>query len=511
MNIKTIKIRGVALGLTSLFFGAVLPTAYAPFEQSFVAPLAMTGLFLLINFSKRGWDSFLICYAFGFAQFAVGISWVHVSIDNFGGLPLPVSLLLMALLSAYLALFSGAVGWLWHRICENKPAWLSILVFPSLWVMAEIARGEFLTGFPWLALGYSQTSSWLFAWAPIAGVMGISWLVAALGIILAQLIHKERLVWAIPSLFIIVGGTYAAYIQDWGEKTGKFANVALVQGNIKQSMKWDPNHLWPTMSKYQDMSRPYYERDLIIWPEAAVPDIELNAQDYLNNVNAAVALRGGALITGIIDFQPQSDAFFNNLIVLGNYTEEGEAGDYYYGSNNRYSKHHLLPIGEFVPFGDILRPIAPLFNLPMSSFSEGSYIQHNLRANGWRLAPAICYEILFAEQVRQNTHEETDFILTVSNDSWFGDSIGPHQHLQIAQMRAKELARPVIRATNSGLTAIIDANGEIIETAEQFADVVLTSQVDQYRGQTWFSQVGHIPVIVFSILMIVLGILIRDR
>ncbi|GGA78727.1 apolipoprotein N-acyltransferase [Neiella marina] len=493
------------LMLAAFLFGTTYPLAYAPFEQAIVAILAMAGLFNLLKMAASWRQSAAIGFAFGFGQFTVGISWVHVSIDSFGGLPLAVSLLLMCLLCGYLALFPAFSGWLWYRLRDTVPPAFNLLLFPSLWLLGEVLRGELLTGFPWLALGYSQTSSWLFAWAPFIGVMGIGWLVACLAVMVSYLTNKQNLYWLVPAFAVIAATTYWLNQQEITQPTDKSAQVALVQGNIKQSLKWEPDQQWPTMSKYQDMSRPYYDHDLLIWPEAAIPAIEIQAQSYLQNIDATLAWKGSALITGIIDYQPYSQVFFNNLIVLGRRAPELDKSSYIYGHNNRYSKHHLLPIGEFVPFGDILRPLAPLFNLPMSSFSRGGYVQHNLEANGWKLASAICYEILFAEQVRQNIQQDTDFILTVSNDAWFGDSIGPHQHLQIAQMRAKELARPVLRATNNGVTAVIDADGSIMAKAPQFTEAVLTAEVAQYRGQTLFARTGHGPVLALSGLIILIA------
>ncbi|MCM2679091.1 apolipoprotein N-acyltransferase [Echinimonas agarilytica] len=508
--VKT-DLRSWMMALAAVLFGAVMPLAYAPYNMSVVAPLSVLGFYAVLQMSRTLRMATWIGFIYGFGTFAVGISWIHVSIDQFGGVPLIVSIALMILLCGYLALFPAMSGWLWYRICHDKPAILSAFAFPSIWLVTEYLRGELLTGFPWLAMGYSQTHSWLFEWAPIIGVQGIGWLVVFIGVLLTQTVHPKRLVWALPIIALVGFGTFKASNFIQAEHTGKFAKVALVQGNVPQIIKWDPESQWPTMRLYQDMSRPYYDHDIVVWPEAAIPAVELSAQDYLHNIDSTLAWRESAMITGIIDYQPRTRSYFNNLVVLGRTESEGENPSYYYGNSNRYSKHHLLPIGEFVPLGDLLRPLAPLFNLPMSSFSRGDYIQTNLLANGWKLAPALCYEILFTEQVRLNVRIDTDFIITVSNDAWFGDSIGPHQHLQIAQMRAKELARPVIRTTNNGITAIIDADGSITDQIPQFEAKVLSAEVNQYRGQTLFSRYGHYPIAILSVLSILIAAITRRR
>ncbi len=299
--------------------------------------------------------------------------------------------------------------------------------------------------------------------------------------------------------------TTALQWPHWTHDEGEPVSVALVQGNIPLITTWEPESLWPIMLKYRDLTRPYYHNELIIWPEAAVPAVEANALDYLYNLDLATHFNNAALITGIVDYQFDSKRYFNNVIVLGRRDADSEPR-YYYGHSNRYAKHHLLPIGEFVPL-DFLRPLAPLFNLPMSSFSRGAYRQRNLVANGYRLAPALCYEILFAEQVRANTDAETDFLLTVSNDAWFGHSIGPLQHMQIARMRALELGRPLLRATNTGVTALVDANGKIQNQLPQFVEGVLEGKVQRQRGQTPYNHWGSWPLMLFWSLAILLALL----
>ena len=511
MSLLVSDARTWGMTIAAAIFGAAIPLAYAPYEHASVAILSIAGFYIALQLSSSWCMAAWLGFVFGFSQFATGLNWIHVSIDTFGGLPLPASLLIMLLLCCYLALFPALVGWLWYRLCKHKPGWIGALVFPSLWLFSELLRATFFTGFPWLALGYSQTSSWLFAWAPVIGVQGIGWLVAFVGVSLGQISRPKRLWWIAPALVIVALLTYKAQELRFVDFTGNSAKVALVQGNVSQILKWAPEQQWPTMRHYEDMSRPYYGYDLIIWPEAAIPAIELAAQDYLQNIDKALSWQGSALITGIIDYQPDSRRYFNNLITLGRLKSVGNDASYHYGHSNRYSKHHLLPIGEFVPFQEWLRPIAPLFNLPMSSFSEGDYRQPNLEANGWLLTPALCYEILFSEQVRENTQDTTDFILTVSNDAWFGNSIGPHQHLEIARMRAKELGRPVLRGTNNGLTAVIDADGSLVAQIPQFEATVLTAEVNQYRGRTPFADHGHWPLLFWCLFTVAVSFLIRRR
>ncbi len=219
-------------------------------------------------------------------------------------------------------------------------------------------------------------------------------------------------------------------------------------------------------------------------------------------------MNDSAIITGIISLQKND--FYNSLIVLGNANKAVQPmGDYQGNGTNDYKKHHLLPIGEFVPFESLLRPLAPFFNLPMSSFARGNFQQQNLNAMGYQIAPALCYEIVFPEQLRANTHADTDLLLTVSNDAWFGDSIGPLQHMEIAQMRSIELGRPLVRATNNGVTAVVDVHGRITHQIPQFKEGVLVADVALYDGETWFKHLGQTPLLILCWLLLLVGIAIQ--
>jgi apolipoprotein N-acyltransferase len=255
----------------------------------------------------------------------------------------------------------------------------------------------------------------------------------------------------------LVGAAQGLMQLNWVTR-GEPVKVALVQGNIAQSLKWDPEALVPTVRKYQDLSRENQDADIIVWPESAIPAIEKEMGTYLESLDKAMKVNDTGLLAGIIHYDLKQQRFFNTVLGMGVQDAEGKES-YYYEHKNRYYKYHLLPIGEFVPFEDLLRPIAPFFNLPMSSFSRGDEVQPNLIAKGLKFAAAICYEIIFPDEVRRNVQPDTDFLLTVSNDAWFGTSIGPWQHMEIARMRALELARPLLRDTNTGITIVTEIDG----------------------------------------------------
>lgn len=498
--------------------GLSLVFAYAPFSFWWL-PLLVLPVWLF-NLNRIAFPDFSPKFlakhgfSFGFGWFASGISWVHVSIAEFGGMPLIASIGLMILLCLYLALFPALALYLVGLISKKtKLSSGQLLLFPATWMLAEYCREVFLTGFPWLSLGYSQLNSPLASLAPVIGELGVSFTLVAISVALAQLIRQE-FIKASASVLLVSGISIALSAnQEFVKPTGETVRVALVQGNIEQSIKWEPEQQWPTMLKYLDLSKQNFDADIVVWPESAIPAIETmtSTQEFLDIANTTATLNKSSIITGIINYQFETKDYYNALVVLGQKDQDDISGSYYYGNRNRFYKHHLLPIGEFVPFEDLLRPIAPFFNLPMSSFSRGDYVQNNLLANGKRILPLICFEIAFANQLKANFYKDTDILLTVSNDAWFGDSHGPHQHMEIAQMRALEFGRPLLRATNTGVTAMTDHFGQITAKAPQFEQSVIKHDVELVKGQTPFAKFGHWTVYIMAIFWFCIALVLLKR
>ena len=506
--LKAIKACFTKTNGLSFFAGLALVFAYAPYSFWWLTLLIMPAWFFLIEelSVKKASQA---CFSFGLGWFIAGISWVHVSIDEFGGMPLPVSLLLMFLLCAYLALYPMLAGYLASRFTQDKKLHLGMLI--STWLLCEYLRSVVLTGFPWLSLGYSQIDSPLASLAPVIGETGITAFILLLSLTFVKLTKlRYRLPWAL-TLILLSGFMLFCSSQQWTKPSEKQVKVALAQGNIEQSIKWDDEQEWPTMLMYLDMARANYDADIIVWPESAIPTLEPMAQDYLDLVNQSAGMNNSAIITGILDYNFETKSYYNALITLGNsQANDRTIGDYVYGHSNRFYKHHLLPIGEFVPFGDLLRPLAPFFNLPMSSFSRGDYVQQNMIAKGIHILPLICFEIAFPNQLAANFTPQTQMLLTVSNDAWFGTSHGPHQHMEIARMRAIEFGRPLIRSTNTGVTAAIDHQGQFIDKLPQFEQAVLKADITLVEGLTPYSQFNDWPIRILALLGFI-GFYLRQR
>nr|WP_306173993.1 apolipoprotein N-acyltransferase [Pseudoalteromonas shioyasakiensis] len=497
----------------ALVAGLLLTLSYAPFG---IWPLTFVCLLLAIytthnlQYGKQpSKQAAKYGFIFGLGWFGAGISWVHVSIATFGGMPLAASVLLMVLLCAYLAIYPALAFMFATRFASGSHSYGLLLI--SGFAVTEYLRGVVLTGFPWLSFGYTQTDSPLNYLAPTVGEFGLTLLCITIAFSLYQLLFNRSIKGALATAGLIALISLVGNLSQNPHYNDKTISTLLVQGNIKQHLRFEPSEFWTTMSKYQDMTRPHWNADLVVWPEAAVPEIEALADSFLVGLDSAASFNETALITGIVDYQLDTKTIFNTLIVLGNKERDDKHGHYQYLGKNRYQKHQLLPIGEFVPFEDILRPIAPLFDLPMSSFTRGDEVQNNLRANGLNILPAICYEIAFANLVRGNYHSESDILFTVSNDAWFGASHGPHQHMQIARMRALELQRPLIRVTNNGISGVYDPISQVQVSMPQFEADVLKVDVKLIQGNSIYSQYGNWPVWIVVVLMGVIGIAVSRK
>jgi apolipoprotein N-acyltransferase len=489
--------------LFACLLGASLTLAYAPFSFWFVTFIGITAFVLLLS-QAQPQQGFKLGFAFGLGWFGAGISWVHVSIADFGGLPLIGSLGLMLLLCSYLALFPAVAFKLLTKYF-NPNLWP--LALPFIWLVIEFLRSWMFTGFPWLSLGYSQLNSPIAGWFPVIGEFGVTGLVILLSSALAIWLPKKQFVASLLLSLVMVTSGLAINQYQWTTPTGKTSKIAMVQGNIEQALRWTPEQDKPTMNKYKNMTADHWDNDIIIWPEAAIPKLEPVAIEYLQLMDNQAATTQTGFITGIVNYNFETYQAYNNLIGLGQKqatasgSEDAPLGHYRYFHGNRFAKHHLLPIGEFIPFEDWIRGLAPIFDLPMSSFTRGKYQQANLQAKGFNLAPAICFEIAFPRQISANLYHNTDFIITVSNDAWFGKSHGPAQHLEIAQVRAKEFGLPVLRATNNGITAFIDHQGQIQSRLPQFEAAVLSDVIQQVKGYTAYRLFGDWPAWFLSLLL----------
>ncbi|WMY95149.1 MAG: apolipoprotein N-acyltransferase [Arsenophonus sp.] len=486
----------------SFIFGLLGTLAFSPFDIWLTALFSLFGLqFLIINLSKK--QGFLIGFFWGVGLFFGSIHWIYNSISNFGGMPFIINVCLIILLIVYLSFYPALFSYILNQFFPDANICRFIFAAPSIWQLTEYLRSSILTGFPWLQFGYTQIDGPLKNISPIFGVEMITFLLILISNFFIFSIITKKI---IPLLFGILILYSPIMLKNYNWVTPviqKKSQIVLVQGNITQNLKWKKEFIKNIMNIYFSLSKPYIgNTDIIIWPESAIPSLESHNQIWLSSLDNILRSKKTHLITGIVDANKNRKnikKYFNTIIVLG------EKKPYQYPTNNRYQKHHLVPFGEFVPLEKVLRPIAPLFNLPMSNFSAGHYYQKPLIVGKIHLNAAICYEIILGKQIRDNFQANVDFLLSIANDAWFGNSIGPWQHLQMARMRALELGRPLLNVTNNGVTAVVTPYGNVQSQLPQFTRSVLRTTVTPMTGMTPYAVWSHWPMWGFVILFIILA------
>ena len=292
---------------------------------------------------------------------------------------------------------------------------------------------------------------------------------------------------------------YMSGTVKWGQPLGQPVQVTLLQGNISQEDKWQPQQRVRTMELYKQLTEKHLDSDLIIWPETAIPAFFHNVQDdYLAKLEDEAIASKTDLLIGVPVMQTRDGRrfYYNSMVSVG---EE----------QTFYNKQHLVPFGEYVPFGDLIRRFGGFFNLPMSDFSNGRAEQKPVRVAGNIVGISICYEDAFGEEVIRNL-PQASMLVNVSNDAWFGDSLAPHQHLQISRMRALETARPMLRATNTGMTAFVDPKGKIIRQAPQFAVAAITAEIQPMQGETPYVMFGNYAIVLYALVILMIAA-IRSR
>lgn len=480
----------------ALLAGAVLPLAFAPYGWWWVAFLSPALLYgLLHRQSVR--QALLLGELYGFGLWAVGAFWLYTSIHTYGDTPAPLALAMIGFVAAVMGLFTAASCALQQRFSAGSP-----LGFAGWWVLAEWCKTWMFTGFPWLLAGYGLTGRWLDGYAPVGGVLLVSLVVVLCAALLVQTVLQRNWRWSIPALALLGLGLLLAPIQWTTRKPTPPLSVSLIQGNIPQDLKWLTEYRQRTLEIYAGLSATEWGRDLVVWPESSIPVFQTDVPQFLEGMDRTARLFGSVWVTGIPwqsldEYRAGQDdypPFYNAIMARGA------------GGSGLYKKQRLVPFGEYIPLEGALKWVLPNLkrNMQVSSFSPGPATQPPLQVKGHRLAAAICYEVAYPNLTRRNARD-SDFLVTLSNDAWFGTSDGPLQHLQMVQMRSRETGRWFIRATNTGVTAFIDDRGRLVHQLVRFRPGVLRGELPAMTGVTPYMRWGDTLVLLLTGTLLLAG------
>ncbi|MCP5419172.1 MAG: apolipoprotein N-acyltransferase [Gammaproteobacteria bacterium] len=483
--------RASAIGdVLAVVLGALLPLAFAPFD---VWPLAILGLAALFGLwqgqspRRAAWRGGL----FGLGWFGVGIYWVFISLHQYGHAPVAFAVLATLALILAMALYPAIMGYLLVRWAPRGDGLRWLMAAPALWTVLEWVRSWLFSGFPWMAMGYSQISSPLSGFAPYFGVFGVGWAVAMSAGLLLMLFRAQgwrRLSVGLGAGVLWISAWMLAQVV-WVEPAGEPLRVSLIQGNISQDRKFEPEELDNTLRRYAEMSAQVTpDSDVIIWPETAIPMFYDDAREFVEQLEAYAHRTGVDYLIGIPTGSWTTRVFQNSVLSLGS-------------SQGFYHKHRLLPFGEYLPLRQLLSFFHNLVDIPLGDFTPGGKRQTLLRVAGQPVGVSICFEAVFGSEIRR-TLPDARFLVNVSNDAWFGESLAPYQHLQIAQMRSLESGRYMARATNTGISAFIDSHGRIVKHSPLFQAVALTNPVQPLQGATPYVRWGDRPVVILMALLL---------
>lgn len=462
--------------------GAASVLGFAPFYLYPVPIISLVGLLYFWYTCNTPKQAAMAGFIYGLGLFGTGIYWIYISLHDFGGMPGVMAAFSTFVLCAFLSLFLAAAGALSVRITCNQAKYL-VIAIPVFWALSDWVRSWIFTGFPWLTMGYSQVPySPLAGYMPTLGVYGVSLITVLIASLITYWLVKKPVSFIVRRnliaalLLIWVGGSLLKLV-EWTEPVGKPISVALLQGNIAQDLKWVPEIAERTLQQYVTMAEASNAK-LIVMPETSLPILSSEMAPELEARLKTHAIKNqGDILVGLVE--RENGEYFNSMISIG--SAESQA----------YRKSHLVPFGEFIPFkiafGWIYRD---LLNMPLSDLSRGSIHQQPMHVAGEKVALNICYEDVFGEEIIRQLPQAT-MLVNVSNDAWYGESPAAHQHLQISQARALETGRTMLRATNTGATAMIDPQGYVLAHAPHFTQTTLNVSAQGYSGSTPYVRFGN--------------------
>ena len=491
MIINKFSQQGIFCDLTVLVMGAMSALSFAPFDYSYVLVFGLAVTFASwfeVTVSRATIRGFL----FGLGYYGIGVSWVYISVHEYGGADVISAALLTFVFVAFWSIFSALTAFCTAKMLVVNAIILKIMVFPIVWVVVECLRGMIiLNGFPWLVISYSQLETPLSGYLPVIGSYGVSFILALTASVLFFLIKQCRKATVLMALFTLSLWCLGNYLNTiaWTHEIGEPFSLTIIQGNISQENKWLPENRDKTIRLYESLTKKHGDSKVIIWPETAVPAFFHTVKSSLFDPLEQWAVNNNVDLVIPIPDKVKSREYYNSVMTFGN-------------TKGVYRKVHLLPFGEYLPFQPLSGYLLKSLNiLPVGSFTAGDENQPLLSAGGYSFITTICYEDVFGNKGLDQIADAA-YLVNVTNDAWFGDSIEPHQHMQIARMRAIETGRYLVRATNTGVSGFVNPAGKIISQAPMFKISTLTSEIIPRGGVTPYNRLGDKPIL-YTLLLLV--------
>lgn len=479
-----------------LFAGAISVLAYSPFALWWMSIVSFSLLYTQIPPGKCS-SAFSTGFIYGVGMFGFGVSWFFHSIHDYGQAHFAIAILATIVLTLVFSIFPGLAVWLYNKLLSEKSYALARMsLFVSAWVLIEWLRSWIFTGFPWLLFGHTLVDSPLAGIIPVFGSYGGSAVIAFIAVGIIELVRagSSKLIGGIFYIIIFIAVIFALQFIQWTSSVGeKNIRASLVQANIPFEMKWDPDRRGEIYEIYVKETFKYHNSDIVVWPETAIPTYySLVNEEFLDDLKKEINKQSTEILSGVFTYRYEQDEarLFNSLVTIG-------------GETQFYHKQHLVPFGEYWPFRWLSGFLRNFVDIPMSDLvaGEGEPI---VMMQGIPVGVSICYEAAFGEEIIRAL-PRAQLLVNVSNDAWFGDSLAPHQHLQIAQSRALETGRYMLRATNTGISAIIDPDGQVLVRSAQFVDEVVSGEVRPMQGKTPYIIWGNWGIISIMFVLILLA------
>ncbi|MDG2158758.1 MAG: apolipoprotein N-acyltransferase [Gammaproteobacteria bacterium] len=441
--------------------------------------------FVLLSCERK--QSIILSFIYGITIFTSGVSWVFFSVYYYGGGSLIIALLITMILVIFLSLIITPLGLVINKNYKDQ-SFVTLLIIPSIWVLLEIFRSIIFGGFPWLIAGYSQEGTIFNVIYPITGSYSVSFVICTISLIIALLLREKLSTSNIKNVFIMtICFTFLYfYSPTWSIDKEDFMKVSILQPNINIGTKYDDEKISLIKQKYINLISENSINKTIILPETAIPLIYERDKSFYQSMRSSEDIN---IISGVFHKNTDKNKIYNSIVVLNE-------------DEQIYDKRHLVPFGEYTPIKIIFDYLSKKLNIPMSNLSHGDLKQKAFVVDNIIMHPLICYEIAYPQLI--NMGNDYSLIINVSNDAWFGDTFAPHQHLQIARLRALEAAHPVIRAANTGISAIINKNGLAVKNISLNTEGIINGEVYPSKGISPYMRFGDYPILmlIFSIMLV---------